>query len=365
MRTKLVVSLFLLAFAMTASASAGIIFSIGIAPPPLPIYVQPVCPGDGYIWTPGYWAYSDDGGYFWVPGTWVLAPEPGLLWTPGWWGWDGGFFVFHEGYWGPLVGFYGGIDYGFGYGGIGYEGGYWRDRTFFYNRTVNNVVNVTNVYNKTVVVNTTVRNVSYNGGQGGTTARPTAREEAAVRERHIPPVAAQKQHVERASTNRQLFESMNHGRPAVAATPKPAEFSGRGVIGAKSAGPSYREPTARSATVNSAVPSRGPTPRAASANAVHPRELPPTPRPAPSSGNAKVDRKYQQDQEKLRGRQEQQRQSLQRKQDQEHQRLEQHRASQAEQQRVEQRHQQQTQQLIQKHAQEQQRIQEKRPEPKR
>jgi len=355
MRTKLPVCLFLLALAMTVPSSAGIIFSIGIAPPPLPIYEQTVCPRDGYVWTPGFWAYSDDGGYFWVPGTWVLAPEPGLLWTPGWWGWDGVFFVFHEGYWGRLVGFYGGIDYGFGYGGIGYDGGYWRNGAFFYNRSVNNVVNVTNIYNKTVIVNTTVRNVSYNGGAGGITARPTAVEDAAARERHIPPVAVQQQHVERASTNRQLFESVNHGRPQVAATARPGEFSGR-VVQARSAGPSYRSAQERSAVAQPTSPNRGATPNTGT-NAIHPRDLPPAELSAPRSGNAKVDRKYQQEQAKLAARQEQERQSLQRNQDQEHQRLEQHKASAAEMQRVEQRHQQQTQQLTQKHAQEQQRIQ--------
>src|SRR6266567_3394994 len=168
----------LMMLVLPASSFAGIILSIGIAPPPLPVYEQPLCPGEGYIWTPGYWAYDDDGGYFWVPGTWVLVPEPGFLWTPAWWGWDGGFFAFHEGYWGPRVGFYGGINYGFGYVGVGYEGGYWRNGAFFYNRSVNNVTNITNVYNKTVIVNETVRNISYNGGAGGTTARPTAAEEA-------------------------------------------------------------------------------------------------------------------------------------------------------------------------------------------
>ena len=361
MRTKLLVCSFLLALAMAASSNAAIIFSIGIAPPPLPIYVQPVCPGDGYIWTPGYWAYSDDGGYFWVPGTWVLAPEPGLLWTPGWWGWDGAFFVFHEGYWGPLVGFYGGIYYGFGYGGFGYDGGYWRNGAFFYNRSVNNVVHVRNVYNKTVIVNTTVRNVSYNGGGGGTTARPTAAEEAAARERRSPPVPTQQQHVQRASMNRQLFESVNHGRPTIAATPMPGTFSGHGVVKAKSAGPAYREPTARSTTAASLSPNRGAASNRGNTNAIHPRDLPPPERSASSYGNTKVDRKYQQEQAKLATKQEQQRQSLQRKQEQEHQQLTQHRATAADVQRVEQRHQQQTQQLEQRHAQEQQRVQERRP----
>src|SRR5579862_5084044 len=86
--------------------------SITVAPPALPVYVQPVCPGDNYIWTPGYWSWSDDDGdYFWVPGTWVLAPTPGFLWTPGYWGWNNGVYAWNAGYWGPQVGFYGGVNY--------------------------------------------------------------------------------------------------------------------------------------------------------------------------------------------------------------------------------------------------------------
>ena len=104
-----------------AFGQVGISVNITFAPPALPVYVQPPLPELGYIWTPGYWAYGPDG-YYWVPGTWVLPPEPGLLWTPGWWGWNNGVYVFNEGYWGPTVGFYGGIDYGYGYGGDGYQG---------------------------------------------------------------------------------------------------------------------------------------------------------------------------------------------------------------------------------------------------
>src|SRR5580658_2437187 len=36
-------------------------------PPPLPEYAQSEFPGDGYLWTPGYWSYSPQG-YYWVPG---------------------------------------------------------------------------------------------------------------------------------------------------------------------------------------------------------------------------------------------------------------------------------------------------------
>ena len=76
------------------------------------------------------------------------------LWTPGYWGVVSGVYLFHRGYWGPHVGFYGGIAYGHGYGGQGYEGGQWQNGQFFYNRSVNNIGNnthITNVYEKTVV----------------------------------------------------------------------------------------------------------------------------------------------------------------------------------------------------------------------
>src|SRR5271155_5674268 len=216
----------LLAIAMLFLSSASfaqIGVAITIAPPALPVYEQPVCPGDGYIWTPGYWAWGDDG-YFWVPGTWVEAPQVGFFWTPGYWGWGGSSFVFYDGYWGPHVGFYGGISYGFGYFGHGYEGGRWDNGHFFYNRSVTNV-NVTvvhNVYNTTVVNNNTaVNRVSYNGGNGGVSVRPTAAEVAVTHEQHTPPVAAQTQQVQAARINPALRASANHGRPPVAATLQP------------------------------------------------------------------------------------------------------------------------------------------------
>src|SRR6266436_4850880 len=69
---------------IAGAASAQVAISVTIAPPELPVYEQPICPGDGYIWTPGYWAWDgDDEDYYWVPGTWVIAPRIGYLWTPG------------------------------------------------------------------------------------------------------------------------------------------------------------------------------------------------------------------------------------------------------------------------------------------
>lgn len=217
-----------LLLAVPAFSFAGVFISVNIAPPVLPVYAQPACPGDGYIWTPGYWAWGS-AGYFWVPGTWVLAPRPGFLWTPGYWGWAGGAYLWHPGYWGPHVGFYGGVNYGFGYLGVGFSGGEWRGGTFYYNRSVTNV-NVTNVhiYNKTVVNNVTVNRVSYNGGTGGINARPTREEQVAMNERHVSPTNLQAQHEHSAGANHDLLASVNHGRPAVTATARPGEFHARG-----------------------------------------------------------------------------------------------------------------------------------------
>ena len=207
--------------------------AVDIAPPPLPVYDQPPIPAPGYIWTPGYWAWDDDTGYYWVPGTWVLPPEPALLWTPGYWGWNDGVYAFHEGYWGPEVGFYGGVSYGYGYTGEGYEGGYWRGGAFFYNRTVNNISNVqiSNVYNKTVVVNN-VTNVSYNGGAGGTTAQATPQQIAAANQQHVPPTPQQTQHMQMAAKDPALSLNNNQGHPTVAATTHAAQLSGAGVVAA-------------------------------------------------------------------------------------------------------------------------------------
>ena len=141
-------------------AHAGVFISVGFAPPVLPVYVQPPLPAPGYIWTPGYWAYGD-AGYYWVPGVWVSPPRAGVLWTPGYWGFAGGVYGWHAGYWGPHVGFYGGVNYGFGYGGVGFFGGEWRGGVFAYNSAVANFggVHVTNVYeNRTIVERNTIVN---------------------------------------------------------------------------------------------------------------------------------------------------------------------------------------------------------------
>ena len=229
------VALLMMAIPALSPAQISVGLSIQVGPPALPVYPQPVCPAPGYLWTPGYWAYGPDG-YYWVPGTWVAAPTPGFLWTPGYWGWEGGAYIWHGGYWGPHVGFYGGVNYGYGYGGVGFVGGHWDHGVFAYNSAVTNV-NVTVIHttyvDRTVINNVTVNRVSFNGGPGGLVARPTAAEMVAMHDRHIAATAEQVQHEHLASTNRALLASENHGRPAIAATSRPGQFDGHGVMASR------------------------------------------------------------------------------------------------------------------------------------
>jgi hypothetical protein len=263
-------------FVVPAQAQISVDVRVDVAPPPLPYYEQPVIPADGYLWIPGYWAWDPVAvDYYWVPGTWVEPPERDLLWTPAYWGWNEGRYVFYPGYWGREVGFYGGIDYGYGYNGDGYYGGRWNNGAFFYNRSVNNVENVriTNVYNETVVVHNDSTRVSFNGGNGGVAARPTPQQEAFGRERHLEATAVQRQQVETAGKDRSLFSKQNHGEPAIAATPRAGVFQGAGVVRGS------RTPVA-------ARPDNEPLPNGAARPGAEPNREAPRPEERPGSAEA-------------------------------------------------------------------------------
>jgi hypothetical protein len=191
-------------------------------PPPLPDYDQPPPPGDGYLWEPGYWAWGPNG-YYWVPGAWVEPPYMGALWTPGYWGFYGGRYLFYPGHWGLHIGFYGGINYGFGYIGFGYEGGYWNGGHFLYNSAYNhlNLRVVHNVYN--YHANVRVANApraSYRGG-AGVQAQPRPSEAAAAHEPTAPRMNTQAQHAQNYSGVRGQSASVNHGKPATPAISRP------------------------------------------------------------------------------------------------------------------------------------------------
>ena len=336
-----------LALVNSPPSAAQVAVSITLAPPELPVYEQPPVPAPGWIWTPGYWAWGPDG-YYWVPGTWVEPPDAGLLWTPGYWAWNDGVYVWNAGYWGPVIGFYGGVNYGYGYYGRGYDGGYWRGREFYYNSSVNNVTNVTNVhitnvYNQTVVNRNTETHVSFVGGPGGIQARPTPQEQQAANGRHVPPTSVQTSHREAAASNHELLASVNQGKPPIAATAKPNDFSSH-VVGARGAG----------GPVHTSAPTSAP--------ASHARDLPkPEPVREPTASASDEERAYARQQADMQARQEQERQALVQQQAKEH-------AAYAQQQQnrdayatMERQHQQQTQQLQQRHEQESQQV--RRPEP--
>ena len=212
-------------------------------PPPLPVYDQPPIPRYGYVWTPGYWDWSDDADdYYWVPGTWVEPPDTGLLWTPGYWRFYDGRYLFSDGYWGPQVGFYGGVDYGYGYGGSGYSGGRWQGSEFYYNSQANNLGRhgIGAIYSQGVSSNAS--RVSFNGGPGGLRFAPAQAEIAAAQTRHAPQTRDQREQVRMASAQPQLRASVNRGSPSIAATSRPGAFRGAGVVPANKASATYRSP---------------------------------------------------------------------------------------------------------------------------
>ncbi|HEV2692413.1 MAG TPA: YXWGXW repeat-containing protein [Verrucomicrobiae bacterium] len=191
-------------------AFAGIQLIVKIAPPPIAVFDQPACPGDGYIWTPGYYQYGDYG-YYWVPGQWVTPPAPDMLWTPGYWEFVHGKYNWHEGYWGAQVGFYGGVNYGNGYFGSGFTGGHWEDHVFRHNTAVtrvdHNVVHNTYV-DRTVVQEVTGPNHAFNG-KGGIKAQPTKVEIEVAKAPHQAPKPEQVSHAQEAHDN----HMQAHGAP--------------------------------------------------------------------------------------------------------------------------------------------------------
>jgi hypothetical protein len=215
-------------FAIPVSSFAGVFVSVGFAPPALPVYEQPVCPEPGLMWTPGYWSYGPDG-YFWVPGAWVPAPYTGALWTPGYWGWSGGRYFFHDGYWGPHVGYYGGVNYGFGYSGIGFAGGLWRGGFFSYNTAVMHV-GIGGGWGSRVYVDHAVvergfvdrgSHVAFSGGPGGIHHEAGPEERLAEHDQHRGPSAVQQHHAEAARADRTSYAKNNGGHPAHGGVDRP------------------------------------------------------------------------------------------------------------------------------------------------
>jgi len=221
------------------------------------------------------------------------------------------------------------------------------------------------------VINNNNTRISYNGGNGGVTVRPTPEQVSAEHERHLPPVAVQREHVQTARTNPELRANVNHGKPPIAATPRPAAL--KEGVPAKEAGAPYNPG-------NRGENNRGEANVPKPPNATHAKDLTPHEKPpAPNTGNTKQDAKYQKQQDKLYAKQEQEHQKVAQQQEQQHQKMQQQQEQQRQkmeqqqanqqkqqqneqrqrqmeqkQQQMEQKHQQQTQQMEQRHVQQQQ-----------
>ena len=218
--------------AVPTASFAGIFvgLSVNFAPPELPVYVQPPCPTPDYVWTPGYWG-NGPYGYYWVPGTWVEAPEVGFLWTPGYWGFANNGYFWHTGYWGQQVGFYGGINYGFGYSGNGYYGGNWSGNHFRYNTAYSNVGpgfrNDTYMNRSVGGTFASTARVSFNGGAHGVQLQANAAQRVAWSQHHISATSAQTENASVAASNRNYLATVNHGRPTNVAFATPLAASHR------------------------------------------------------------------------------------------------------------------------------------------
>ena len=182
------------------------------APPPLPEYDQPPIPAPGYIWTPGYWAGTTSiiigcrvaggaagGGHL------LDASLLGLLQRS---------LLFIGGYWGSASVSTGASTMAMVMAAVASRAARWDHGAFYYNRAVTNLrgATITNVYEKNVVISNRDW-VSYNGGRGGLTLRPTAEEEAAAREPHRLLMQWQTQHVRAAQRGQHRFR-LDQSRPS-------------------------------------------------------------------------------------------------------------------------------------------------------
>jgi hypothetical protein len=113
------------------------------------------------------------------------------------------------------VGFYGGINYGFGYGGVGFYGGRWEGGHFLYNSAAWHVgPGFHGVYEDRSFIRAGEYNHASFNGEGGIHAAPTPGERAAMNERHFGRTPDQISHMQAARVDRGNYAAVNHGTPS-------------------------------------------------------------------------------------------------------------------------------------------------------
>ena len=193
--------------------------SIRVGPPALPVYTQPPCPVEGYLWTPGYWGYGA-AGYYWGSGEcgWRC-----LAWE----------FCGHRAIGASLAGCMAGMQ------GTG-------DRTWASTAVLTTALDMAgsaswagigaveasfttapcsmwawvfhNTFVDRTVVNTTVVNNHFSfNGEGGAMARPTPAEQAVEHENHFQPTPNQVSHENAMAQDRNQLASTNGGHPGTMA----------------------------------------------------------------------------------------------------------------------------------------------------
>ena len=288
---------------------------------------------------------------------------------------------------------------------------------------VNNVYNTT-INNKTVnVTNVTYVNRSMPGAvmattsQAFTTAQPVSRNLVQVDQRTLasapvralaptevptkqavlgagrvvtvkPPAAVQTRAVVARTTppappptfeKRQEAIKSNGGRPLSAAEVRSIQSAAPRTTAVRIAPPATpvaARPAPKPVTPESPAPKAEPAPTHPPSGTtevnrtapvpIHPKELPPPPKPvSPSVANSALERQHLQEQQQLQARQEEERRQVQQQQELEHAQVAKQKADEARKQQLEQQHQQQTQQLAEQHAREQQQLQENQEEQRR
>jgi hypothetical protein len=125
------------------------------------------------------------------------------------------------------VGYYGGVNYGFGYMGIGFAGGMWDHGFFRYNTAIMHVDGryIHNTFEDRGMVDryTVARgsHVAFSGGPGGIHHDPMPEERIAERDSHMDRSSFQMQHEGAARNDHSSYFKANGGHPATLAVQRP------------------------------------------------------------------------------------------------------------------------------------------------